>query len=56
MSQSRVSEFIRSWQGDLIEIKRRGMGKNQPLPKSSFVVQKPPKNAKRHIMISPAIS
>jgi hypothetical protein len=49
MSQSRVSEFIKELAAaDLIEIKRRGMGKTN-LYKIKFVVQKAPKNAKRQI-------
>jgi Helix-turn-helix domain len=49
MSQSRVSEFIKELAAaSLIEIKRRGMGKTN-LYKIKFVVQKPPKNAKRQI-------
>src|SRR5436190_11389865 len=49
MSQSRVSEFIKELAtANLIEIERRGMGKTN-LYKIKFVVQKPPKNAKRQI-------
>ena len=49
MSQSRVSEFIKELStAQLIEIKRRGMGKTN-IYKIKFVVQKAPKNAKRQI-------
>src|SRR5580693_7320160 len=49
MSQSRVSEFIKELAAaELIEIKRRGMGKTN-IYKIKFVVQKSPKNAKRQI-------
>lgn len=49
MSQSRVSEFIKELAvAQLIEIKRRGMGKTN-IYKIKFVVQKAPKNAKRQI-------
>ncbi|HTV26822.1 MAG TPA: helix-turn-helix domain-containing protein [Xanthobacteraceae bacterium] len=49
MSQSRVSEFIKELSvAQLIEIKRRGMGKTN-IYKIKFVVQKPGKNAKRQI-------
>ena len=47
MSQSRVSEFIKELAAsDLIEIKRRGIGKTN-LYKIKFVVQRVPKNARR---------
>ena len=49
MSQSRVSEFIKELAAaDLIEIKRRGMGKTN-LYKIKFVVQKASKNPNRQI-------
>lgn len=49
MSQSRVSEFIKELAvAQLIEIKRRGMGKTN-IYKIKFVVQKASKNAKRQI-------